>query len=129
MGSMELKNVMLGVKDLNASIAFYRDILGLKVAGSVEGEFIFLDAGPGPQLVLRKLGGSANPGMTEFSFQVSDVKAKYAELKSKGITFSQEPRAVTGNKTHDLFATDFRDPDGHILSITSWVPKAPGVST
>lgn len=30
-----------------------------------------------------------------------------------GIVFRVEPRVVTGN----LWATDFRDPDGHLLSI------------
>jgi len=122
---LQLKNVMLGVKDLERSVPFYRDLLGFKVTGMVEGEFVFLEVGPGPQLVLRETGGTTAPGMSEFSFEVKDVRAKYEELKAKGITFSRAPRAVTGNQTHDLFATDFRDPDGHILSITGWILKEP----
>jgi predicted lactoylglutathione lyase len=30
---------------------------------------------------------------------------------------------VTGDGNRELYATDFRDPDGHILSITGWVQK------
>lgn len=125
MDPLKLKNVMLGVRSLERSVPFYRDLLGLEVTGMVEHEFVFFNVGPGPQLVLRETGSAAVPGKNEFSFQVNDVKTKYEELKAKGIPFSRAPRAVTGNKTHDLFATDFRDPDGHILSITGWVPKGP----
>ncbi len=97
-------------------------MLGLTVTGQVEGEFVFLDAGQGVQLVLRRMT-APNPGATEFSFQVGDVRSKYEELKRRGVAFARPPRAVTGDQTRDLFATDFRDPDGHILSITGWVPK------
>lgn len=126
---MQLKSVMLAVKSLERSVPFYTDLLGLKVMNRVEGEFVFLDAGPGPQLVLREIQTTSGPGMTEFSFEVDDVMAAYEELKAKGIRFSRVPRAVTGNQTQDLLATDFRDPDGHILSITSWVAKKPKNNT
>jgi catechol 2,3-dioxygenase-like lactoylglutathione lyase family enzyme len=44
--------VMLGVKDLERAVKFYRDILGMKVSAHVEG-FAFLDAG-GVTLVLSE---------------------------------------------------------------------------
>jgi hypothetical protein len=28
--------------------------------------------------------------------------------------------------SHDLYATNFRDPDGHVISITGWVTPASG---
>jgi catechol 2,3-dioxygenase-like lactoylglutathione lyase family enzyme len=119
-----MTNVMLGVRSLEKSVPFYRDLLGFSIAGRVEGEFVFFHVGGPVQLALRLLDGPANPGVTEFVFEVPDVKKNYEDLKQKGIVFARVPRAVTGNEKADLFATDFRDPDGHVLSITGWVSKA-----
>jgi predicted enzyme related to lactoylglutathione lyase len=44
---------------------------------------------------------------------VDDVKASYRTLKSKGVEFMNEPRDVNGQE----WAANFRDPDGHLLSI------------
>jgi catechol 2,3-dioxygenase-like lactoylglutathione lyase family enzyme len=106
--------VMLGVEDLARSTAYYRDVLGLPFQfGS--GEFAFFDAG-GVTLCLRRSAGNMSPvqeGRTELVFTVDDVDAAYAALSSQGVRFRVEPRIVTG----DQLAADFRDPDGHVLSI------------
>jgi len=120
---MKLANVILLVSDLQRSEKFYRDTLGLKVTGNVEGEFVFFDAG-GAALAIRAIGRKPVPGDVELSFEVPDIKSAYETLKST-VSFSQPPRAVTGNEKSDLYATDFRDPDGHLLSITGWVAKPP----
>jgi len=119
---MRLANLILRVSDLEKSAKFYRDTLGMKEQGSVPGEFVFFDAG-GVTLAIRKLDPVV-PGNSEISFEVADVRSTYESLRDK-IEFSQPPRAITGNKTSDLYATDFEDPDGHVLSITGWVPKSP----
>jgi len=79
----------------------------------------------GVQLAIRKFDNpEENPGKTEIVFQVKDIIRSYEELKRKQVVFGTAPRAVTSNESSDLFAADFRDPDGHILSITAWMPKA-----
>ena len=108
---------MLTVSNLDKALAFYRDLLGMKVNTKIAEEFAFLDGG-GVVLALREGTGKATPGLTEIVFEVPDVKTTYEELKSKGVAFPYPPRAVTGKKNMELYATDFRDPDGHILSIT-----------
>lgn len=118
---MKLTNVILPVSDLERSASFYRDTLGLEETGRVPGEFVFFDAG-NTTLAIRKMEGPTAPGDSELSFEVPDVKATYELLRSN-VAFSIAPRAVTGNKTHDLYAANFRDPDGHNLSITGWVAK------
>jgi len=120
MGLGKISNVILTVSDLERSLSFYRDILGIRVKDGFPGDFIFLDGG-GTNLVLRK--GKANPGHTEVVFEVTDIHTTYNELRKKGITFLSPLRPVTYNETSDLYATDFRDPDNHIWSITGWRPK------
>jgi catechol 2,3-dioxygenase-like lactoylglutathione lyase family enzyme len=106
--------IMLGVTDLARSVAFYRDKLGITVKQQVEA-FVFLDGG-GVMLVLTpsltKATGRA-AGATEIVFSVDDVRAAYEALRARGITFTQEPRVVSG----PMWAANFEDPDGHMLSI------------
>jgi catechol 2,3-dioxygenase-like lactoylglutathione lyase family enzyme len=118
----KIGQIILPVKDLNSAASFYQGLLGMKVKYTVPGEFVFLDGG-GIELALREMEGGSSPDLTEVVFQVDDVFATYESLRSKGIAFSYPPRAITGSPTAELFATDFRDPDGHVLSITGWVQK------
>ena len=114
--------VMLTVDDLSRSTTFYRDALGLPFQfGSTE--FAFFDGG-GVTLCLRQGPAGAAPvqeGRTELVFTVDDIDAAYAALGARGIKFRVEPRIVTG----DQLAADFRDPDGHLLSIFGPRPSAP----
>jgi len=111
--------LILGVTDLRRSLSFYRDTLGLQLRGT-GGEFAFLDAG-GVTLALREQKdlGQATNGRVEFVFSVDDVSAAHESLRSRGVEFRLEPRIVTG----DRYAADFRDPDGHVLSIFGPSPE------
>ena len=127
MSPMKMKYVLLMVSDLARSERFYKDLLGLSVYGTIEGEFVFFNTGGDVQLVIREFEGPVNADRTEFSFEVPDIMKAYQEFLSKGIEFTKVPRAVTGDGNRELYATDFRDPDGHILSITGWVQKGKSV--
>ena len=110
----QINNVMLGTTDLARSLAFYRDTLGLAIQFEMPG-FVFLNAG-GVTLSLSEAHAKlATPGAggTEIVFGVADVTAAHAALKARGVQFLNAPRNVTG----DQWAANFRDPDGHLLSI------------
>lgn len=106
--------VMLGVRDLGAAIAFYKDKLGLKLIMQE------------PGLALLQCGSvmvGLNPGLTalsphvagatEISFGVDNVRATHKALAEKGVTFMSEPRQVTPTD----WAVHFKDVDGHLLSL------------
>jgi catechol 2,3-dioxygenase-like lactoylglutathione lyase family enzyme len=105
--------IMLGVRDLKKSVAFYRDVLGLTASGVVESLAFF--SGGGVTLVLRQVDGlgEGDERRTEVVFAVDDVQAAHQSLKARGVRFRVEPRPVAG----DQHAADFRDPDNHVLSI------------
>ncbi len=110
----QINNVMLGTTDLARSLAFYRDTLGLAVQFEMPG-FVFLNAG-GVTLSLSTTHAKlATPvaGGTEIVFGVADVTAAHEALRARGVEFLNAPRNVTG----DQWAANFRDPDGHLLSI------------
>lgn len=106
--------VMLGVSDLEKSIAFYRDRLGLALAMQFEG-FAFLETSGVTLALSRGLAQATQQlvGATEVVFAVEHVRAAYDALRGQGVEFVNEPRVVSpGN-----YAANFRDPDGHLLSV------------
>jgi catechol 2,3-dioxygenase-like lactoylglutathione lyase family enzyme len=111
----QISIVMLGTKDLTRSIEFYRDKLGLEVRNQIPG-FAFMNAGPVTLCLTEELARAASgpvAGATEVVFSVEHVRPAHAALKAKGITFTHEPRNVTG----PFWAANFNDPDGHKLSV------------
>jgi len=125
--SPRLSNVILRVADLERSLAFWRDRVGLPLAGT-GGPFAFLDAG-GVSIALNAVPpqepGGGLAALTELVLEVPDVRAAHAELAARGVPFRAAPRPVTGDGARELWACDFRDPDGHLASLTGWVAKAP----
>jgi len=106
---------MLGAKDLTRSIEFYRDRLGLELRNQTPG-FAFFNAGSVTLCVnepLARVAGDAMNGATEFAFPVEHVRDAYQALQAKGVVFTREPRNVFGSS----WAANFKDPDGHQLSI------------
>jgi catechol 2,3-dioxygenase-like lactoylglutathione lyase family enzyme len=106
--------VMLGVRDLTQSVAFYRDQLGLKVKMQ-EPQIALLEAGaitlglsPGHVRMAPQVTGA-----TEVVFRVEDVRAAHRALGQLGIVFLNEPRQATPSE----WVAHFKDPDGHLLSI------------
>jgi catechol 2,3-dioxygenase-like lactoylglutathione lyase family enzyme len=121
-----LSNVILRVADLERSLVFWRDRVGLPVIGAA-GPFVFLDAG-GVQLALNAVPPPEEPNgglaaLTEVVLEVEDVRATHAEMAARRVPFRTAPRPVTSAGGRELWACDFRDPDGHLVSVTGWVAK------
>jgi catechol 2,3-dioxygenase-like lactoylglutathione lyase family enzyme len=118
--------VILRVADLQKSIAFYRDQVGLPLQSATP-EFAVLDGGGGVIVMLNQVSvakpSSGLAALTEIVFESSDIMATYTGMKARGIVFQVVPRMVTTDGVRDMLASDFRDPDGHVLSIAGWVPR------
>jgi catechol 2,3-dioxygenase-like lactoylglutathione lyase family enzyme len=106
--------VMLGVRNLEQSIAFYRDKLGIKLNMQIPG-FAFLDTGAVSIILSEALAQNSTnvAGATEVIFTVEDVREATDALKQQGVQFSHEPHHVNG----PMWAANFPDPDGHLLTL------------
>src|SRR5579864_7212110 len=90
--------IMLGVKDIEKSLAFYRDKLGLSVKSQTPG-LAFLDGGSVTLALSVALGGTRPAriaGATEIVFGVPDVQSAYDELCENGVKFMTQPHQVSG---------------------------------
>lgn len=104
--------VMLAVDDVDRAAAFYRDVLQIPMTGRF-GDFAFFDTGEARLALTSELAGpdgAANGH--ECVFGVASVTQAYGALKGH-VEFVNEPRAVN----NEAWAVNFRDPDGHLLSL------------
>lgn len=116
--------VILRVHDLARAERFYTQALGLEATRRFGG-FVFLDVG-GVTLILNqpeRAVPSVTSGLTEVVFSVADIQKSHRELVARGVVFLAPPQVVGHSEGYDRWVAPFRDPDGHLLSITSTTLK------
>ena len=116
-----LHQVALKASDLDVSIAFYRDILNLRLVARFDPPGLaFFEVG-GTRLML-----SPTSNESTLYFGVDDLDAAVAELKARGVTFIQEPALVHrdaaglfGRTGEEEWMAFFRDPGGNLLGLAT----------
>ena len=108
------------VTDLEKSLPFYRDVLGLAVLD--EGPFACrLGAGSTQVSIFKR--PPVERGHTMAHFEVKDIEATVAHLKSRGVVFEEYdsgPIATTNsiaNYAPGIRGAWFKDPDGNVLGL------------
>ena len=116
----KLTTIVLIVKDMDRSVAFYRDVIGLKLEmhtpywSSLSAGNILLGLHPESEKV------KAQPGMgCSFGFEVEDIHSAVQELKSGGARVQVEPK-------HEDFGwlAIVADPDGYPVQLAQTEPWA-----
>ena len=110
-----VSTIVLGVKDIDASVAFYRDTLELKLMGQ-NGNLAFMKVGEFLTLMLNgELGKLFTPVAcaVELVFSVESVTRTHTLLGERGCTFLKEPREITPGS----WGATFVDPDMHMLTM------------
>jgi catechol 2,3-dioxygenase-like lactoylglutathione lyase family enzyme len=110
----KISMIMLGVRDVARSAAFYRDTLAFEVQHQ-SAEFVFLTAG-GVTLALSAPLGSAGleaRAAMEIITPVESVAASRALLVERGCRFVNEAREVTPG----MWASTLLDPDSHHVTL------------
>lgn len=124
MQAKELGHVVLYVRDIERSLAFYRDLLGFVEVGRVfEGRAAALTAGrTHHELLLIEVGPDAAPippgrrvGLYHIGVKVGDsldeLRAAYAELVNANVP-------IAGTSDHTISQSIYVfDPDGHEVEV------------
>ena len=130
------------VSDLEQSLVFYRDLLGLEVVHEqrISRDYVRKIVGyPDADLKMAMLNISGNPvpsghilelieyvapegkqldletcnvGAGHIAFEVEDLPAVYETLKAKGVKFVSDPSAIDTGRHKGGYAVYSRDPDG-----------------
>jgi catechol 2,3-dioxygenase-like lactoylglutathione lyase family enzyme len=118
--------VALFVKDLNVSLAFYRDKVGLPVKSTETGYVEFdtegtklalLDITAGRNLIGDQIQPQTARSLSLSLGEVENVDKTYEDLSKKGVNFIKSPKTQEwGQRT-----AYFTDPDGNIWEVYSMV--------
>jgi catechol 2,3-dioxygenase-like lactoylglutathione lyase family enzyme len=108
----KISAVTLRVKDMKASVRFYRDVLGLEVLyGGEQAGFTSLCAKDAQSAILNLEHGRSVTGWGRMIFYVADVDAVWTYLREKGLLLERPQDASWGERYFHM-----PDPDGHELS-------------
>jgi len=109
-------NVILAVQDLDKSLAFYHEIIGLPIKNQRRS---WIDLGTGgallslhpASLTAEHVGGSIDNGIT-IGFLVGDVDSAVAELREKGVRIHRDVVKRDAGKNAIIL-----DPDDYLVSL------------
>jgi catechol 2,3-dioxygenase-like lactoylglutathione lyase family enzyme len=119
-----LDNIDVLCTDLDAMVAFYRDVLEVPLlfpydpesgwagfqAGDVTIYFITVEGAAPP---LRRIPGAGPAGFESFAFAVDDLDAAIAELSGRGVQWAGE---IVESDWYRY--RGFYDPEGNLLYVT-----------
>jgi len=119
-GLDRIGQIAVNVKDLDRAVAFYRDVLGMRLLFRAP-RLAFFDCG-GIRIMLSP------PETAEFDhaasilyYRVEDIRAAHAVLRGRGVPFDGEPHLITRMPDHELWMAFCRDPEGNVLALMSEV--------
>ena len=115
----QIGQIAINVVDLEDSVSFYRDTLGMKLLFQVPG-LAFFDCN-GVRLLLDELAGWQHPSSILY-YKVDDIQQAYQILTQQEIEFKQKPHQVAKMPDHELWMAFFEDPSGNLLAIMSEIP-------
>ena len=121
-----LKNVKahatIPVADLARAKAYYTEVLGFDDIETETEAAVMLGAGGGSRFVLFVTPNPVRGGHTQLGFEVDDIDAEVAELKTRGVVFEEYdlPGFKTVNGIADTPPTRaawFLDPDKNTIGL------------
>lgn len=116
----QIGQIAINVHDTDRAVAFYRDVLGLKLLFTA-GQLAFFDCG-GVRLMLSP---PSNPEYDHPSsilyFKVDDIQSAYRRLSQLKIKTEGAPHMVAKMPDHELWLTGFRDSEGNLMEFMAEV--------
>ncbi|MBE1553345.1 VOC family protein [Sporosarcina limicola] len=116
----KLGQIAIPAKDINRATAFYKDMLNLPLLFNTD-TMAFFDC-DGVRLLLSL------PEQEQFAtassvlyFHVDDITGSYEELKSKGVSFTDEPHVIAKMGSTETWMVFFNDTEGNTHALMSEV--------
>ena len=113
----KIGQIAIPVRDLKRAITFYRDTLGMTFLFQAPSGLAFFDCGGVRILLDVPVSSQSDNHSSIIYYQVVDLPAAVADLKTRGVTFEQEPEMVAQMPDHELWMAFLRDPDHNTLAL------------
>lgn len=114
--------LLIPIDDFERGVAFYRDVLGLRLLFAAPPQMAFFQCG-----TVRLLVGVTPPGQktqrgSQIYFAVQDIEAVHSSLSNQGVQFKAPPHVVNRSAKSEIWLAEFVDPDGNQLALMSEAP-------
>jgi catechol 2,3-dioxygenase-like lactoylglutathione lyase family enzyme len=121
-GILGFAQVALSVRDLEKSVAFYRDVLGLTFLFSAPPSLAFLQCGPTRVMLSGDPQAKPPAGGRILYYGVADIRAAFTAITARGAPVKDAPKAIARVGGREVWLGFTEDPDGHPVGLMSEVP-------
>jgi methylmalonyl-CoA/ethylmalonyl-CoA epimerase len=113
--------IAIAVADLDRAVAWYADVLGLPLLFRAPPGLAFFDCGGVRLMVSRPEPPAEELHNSVLYYQVADVHAAHAALRSRGAKLVDDPHLIARLPDHDLWMFFCHDSEGNLLGLMSEV--------
>jgi methylmalonyl-CoA/ethylmalonyl-CoA epimerase len=114
--------IAITVTDIDRAVAFYRDVLGLRLLFRFPG-LGFFDCG-GVRLMLSRPEKPELAGTSILYYRVPSIQAAAAAIEARGVALVQQPAVVHRDERHELWLAFLQDSEGNHLGLMQELPLA-----
>lgn len=113
--------IAIPAQDIGRAVAFYRDVMGLRLLFEAPPKLAFFDCG-GVRLMIAEPEGGApfQPGSILY-YQVENLPAAHEALLARGAKFLHGPQRVATMPDHELWMAFLNDSEGNTVGLMSEV--------
>jgi len=112
-----IRQVAITVSDIEKSLAFYHEVLGLDLLFRAGPNLAFLDAAGVRIMLTTPQGVGTVGGNSILYFSVSEIVEVHASLVKKGAVNERVPALAAQMPDHELWTGFLRDPDGNLVGL------------
>jgi catechol 2,3-dioxygenase-like lactoylglutathione lyase family enzyme len=111
------------VRDIDAAVRWYRDVLGLPHLFTF-GNLAFFDCHSVRLFLSSGEKEIGEPGDSTLYFRTDDIEGSFRELQARGVTFRGAPHMIHRHESGvEEWMAFFEDLDGKILALMSQVSR------
>lgn len=119
-GLNQIGQIAVPVSDIERSIRFYRDTVGMRFLFQAPPALAFFDLN-GVRLMLDGLARAQAGNSSVIYYKVPDLQEAFATLSKRGVLFDAGPHLIAKMPDHELWMAFFRDPDRNLAALMSEV--------
>lgn len=121
-GLSVIGQIAVNVHDLERAVAFYRDVLGMKLLFQAPPNLAFFSCGDVRLMLDVPEDKEFDHPSSVIYYRVDDVGEAHRILSSRGVAFMGEPHVIHRTETYELWMAFFRDPDDNVLAVMAEAP-------
>jgi predicted enzyme related to lactoylglutathione lyase len=118
-----IAQISINAHDLERAVAFYRDVLGMKLLFQVP-KMAFFDCGGIRMMVALPSSPELDHAGSIIYYKVEDIRTMHEALAARGVPFAAAPHVIANLGKVDLWLAEARDTEGNLFALMSEVPRA-----